>query len=46
MQLLPETGLFWTEKVFPVAPLHAGHRRAFICVLLVVVLLASRLIGL
>jgi len=43
---LPGTGLFWTEKVPPAAPPHAGHRGAFILVLLIVVWLASRLIGL
>jgi len=37
---LPGTGLFWTEKVSPSAPLHAGH--AFILVGLGVVLLALR----
>jgi hypothetical protein len=39
---LPGTGLFWTEKVSPSAPLHAGHRWAFMLVGLVVVLLVLR----
>ena len=43
---LPGTGFFWTEKVSPAAPLHAGHRWTFVVVLLVVAWLASRLIGL
>jgi hypothetical protein len=34
---LPGTGLFWTERVPPAAAPHAGHRVAFIVVVLVVV---------
>jgi hypothetical protein len=43
---LAGTGFFWTEKVPPAAPLHAGHRWTLILLVLVVALLASRLIGL
>jgi len=42
---LPGTGLFWTEKVSPAAPLHSGHRWAFILVLLVLVWLAVRVMS-
>jgi hypothetical protein len=38
---VPGTGLFWTEKVSPAAPLHAGHRWAFVLALLAVVLLVA-----
>jgi hypothetical protein len=34
---LPGTGLFWTESVPPAAPPHAGHRSAFVFVMLVVI---------
>jgi hypothetical protein len=27
---LPGTGLYWTERVPPAAPPHAGHRAAFV----------------
>jgi hypothetical protein len=40
---LPGTGVFWTEKVSPAAPLHDGHRLAFILGFLFVVLLVLRL---
>jgi len=39
---LPGSGLYWTEKVSPAAPLHAGHRWIFVLALLAVVLLAVR----
>ena len=35
----PGTGIFWTETVSPAAPLHAGHRSAFVFVILGVGLL-------
>jgi hypothetical protein len=34
---LPGTGLFWTEKVPPASPPHAGHRVAFVAVVVLVV---------
>jgi hypothetical protein len=34
---LPGTGLFWTERVPPAAPPHAGHRLAFVVVVVLVV---------
>jgi hypothetical protein len=40
---LPAAGLFWTERVPPAAPPHAGHRVAF--VVLVVVVVASLIWG-
>jgi len=41
---LPGTGLYWTERVPPAAPVHAGHRMAFILPIvgLGLVLLAAR----
>jgi hypothetical protein len=41
---VPGTGVFWTEKVSPAAPLHDGHRGAFILALLLMVLLGLRVI--
>jgi hypothetical protein len=32
---LPGTGLYYTERVGPAAPLHAGHRSAFVAVVVV-----------
>jgi hypothetical protein len=43
---LPGTGLFWMEKVPPAAPPHAGHRWAFILLVLVGAIVLARLIGL
>ncbi len=36
---VPGTGVYWTEKVSPTAPVHAGHRSGFVVVLIVVGLL-------
>ncbi|MGA2792242.1 MAG: DUF4236 domain-containing protein [Roseiarcus sp.] len=36
---LPGSGLFYTEKIGPAAPLHAGHQSAFILVILGIALL-------
>lgn len=38
---LPGTGLYWTEKVSPTAPLHGGHRWAFVLIVLLLVWLAA-----
>lgn len=36
---LPGSGLFYTEKIGPAAPLHAGHQSAFVLAVLVIGLL-------
>jgi len=37
---VPRTGIFWIERISPIAPPHAGHRWAFVLVVVAVVLLA------
>ncbi len=37
---VPGTGLYWTQQVSPAAPLHHGHRAAFVFVILALGLLA------
>ena len=36
---LPGTGLYWTERVSSAAPIHDGHRSAFVVVVIVIGLL-------
>jgi hypothetical protein len=38
---LPGTGLFWTERIPPASPPHAGHRIAFVVVVALVVALLA-----
>ncbi len=42
---LPGTGLYWTERVSPAAPLHAGHQSAFALVVVCVAIVAIYLLG-
>jgi Protein of unknown function (DUF4236) len=36
---LPGTGLFWTERIPPHQPVHAGHQSAFVLVLVGIIAL-------
>jgi hypothetical protein len=43
---LPGTGLFWTERIPPHRPVHAGHRLAFVILAAIVALyVVGRLVG-